>query len=97
MKFWLPRKHHCHSISKIEREKRRLIVFSRFVGGEEQSICGAGRMHCYRDAEEELLRRTTMEQCNCLPACTSTDYNVEVSEREFDEYNRINADMNYQR
>lgn len=61
------------------------------------SICGAGRMHCYRDAEAELLRRSTLEECNCLPACTSTDYNVEVSEREFDEFNRINADMNYQR
>lgn len=61
------------------------------------SICGAGRMHCYREAEEELLRRSTMEECNCLPACTSTDFNVEVSEREFDEFNRINADLNYQR
>lgn len=61
------------------------------------SICGAGRMHCYREAEEELLRRSTMEECNCLPACTSTYFNVEVSEREFDEFNRINADLNYQR
>lgn len=61
------------------------------------SICGAGRMHCYRDAEDELLRRSTLDECNCLPACTSTDYNVEISEREFDEFNRINGDLNYQR
>lgn len=61
------------------------------------SICGAGRMHCYRDAEEELLRLSTLEECNCLPACTSTEYKVEVSEREFDEFNRINSDLNYQR
>lgn len=74
-----------------------LINSNWFTGGEEMSLCGAGRLHCYREAEDELLRRSTMEECNCLPACTSTDYNVEISEREFDEFNRINADMNYQR
>lgn len=79
---------------KIEFSYQKLL---KFAGGEEMSICGAARMHCYRDAEEELLRRSTLDECKCLPACTSTDYNVEISEREFDEYNRINGDLNYQR
>lgn len=86
-------------IRLFQRYYAKLNCYSFYFlkGGEEMSLCGAGRLHCYREAEDELLRRTTMDECNCLPACTSTDYNVEISEREFDEFNRINADMNYQR
>lgn len=90
--------HHCdmECASNFTYWRCGCVKFS-MPRGEEMSICGAARMHCYRDAEEELLRRSTLDECKCLPACTSTDYNVEISEREFDEYNRINGDLNYQR
>ncbi|XP_055309664.1 uncharacterized protein LOC129573300 [Sitodiplosis mosellana] len=63
------------------------------------SICGIGEdiIGCLMDAEEKFFEKdfnddlakeqTTLTGCNCLPACNSIDYNVEISQNEFSKTN----------
>lgn len=61
------------------------------------SVCGAAKISCYSDAEDELLElefkeglKTSKEnyrgktKCNCLPACTTIAYDAEISQAEYD-------------
>lgn len=45
-------------------------------------------MVCYNNAEAELLTgnrtKSFREQCNCLPTCTSIEYNVHIDHIKFD-------------
>lgn len=57
-------------------------------------ICGAAKIACYNEAEDNLLKKQFMEglslgqeeikDCNCLPACTSITYDAEISQAPFD-------------
>jgi len=61
-------------------------------------ICGASKIECYNNAEDMLLGKQFSEglhdsvvenvhgetQCNCLPACTSINYDAEISQADFD-------------
>ncbi|XP_060654838.1 pickpocket protein 28 [Drosophila nasuta] len=60
-------------------------------------VCGAGRLQCYNDAEDELLLKEFQQgmsqdgentraetDCNCLPSCTSIAYEAEISQADFD-------------
>ncbi|XP_073811880.1 pickpocket protein 28-like [Musca autumnalis] len=65
----------------------------------EMEICGENKIRCYRRAKEQLQLQQFAEglqkvngvegtavaaDCNCMPACTSLDYETEISEGYFD-------------
>uniref|UniRef100_A0A182J6D0 Uncharacterized protein n=1 Tax=Anopheles atroparvus TaxID=41427 RepID=A0A182J6D0_ANOAO len=68
---------------------------------EQTKVCGAGMIQCYNEAEDELLLEDVMylvdktkdfrAKCNCLPACTSVQYDAEISQAGFDWSNLISA------
>lgn len=64
---------------------------------DKTPICGASKIACYDQAEDDLLRKQyiggitsnthtqhSQIECNCLPACTSITYNAEISQAPFD-------------
>ncbi|XP_005178342.2 pickpocket protein 28 [Musca domestica] len=70
-------------------------------------VCGEDKIHCYDRAEDSLLLREFSEglkdilnedrietECNCMPACTSLDYNTEISQANFDLYDMLKATGN---
>lgn len=59
-------------------------------------ICGAAKIACYNEAEDSILQKEIDEglssstdsirgntKCNCLPACTSIQYDAEMSQATF--------------
>ncbi|KAG4070425.1 hypothetical protein HA402_005657 [Bradysia odoriphaga] len=66
-------------------------------------ICGAAKIACYNEAEDNLLKEQFAEgltlepgaervkACNCLPACTSITYDAEISQAPFDWISLFNA------
>lgn len=68
----------------------------------EVPICSEDKIHCYQRAREQLLLEKFLEGvhsidqssgigCNCMPACTSLDYETEISEGNFDLVNTLKA------
>lgn len=60
------------------------------VGNKSTPICGASKILCYHDAEDELIAKDHLDgisndktDCNCLPACASMKYDVEITHDEF--------------
>uniref|UniRef100_A0A182QS19 Pickpocket n=1 Tax=Anopheles farauti TaxID=69004 RepID=A0A182QS19_9DIPT len=61
---------------------------------DQTDVCGASKIDCYNDAEDDLLEedvkyivdksRDFRAKCNCLPACTSVQYDAEISQADFD-------------
>ncbi|XP_055599041.1 pickpocket protein 28-like [Uranotaenia lowii] len=59
----------------------------------ETAICGASKIQCYNEAEDELLSQDVKysvdksfdfrAKCDCLPACTSVQYDAEISQADF--------------
>lgn len=54
-------------------------------------ICGIAKVNCYTYAENDLLEdvggiesSTTINSCNCLPACTSISYDSEISQAPYE-------------
>ncbi|XP_049547443.1 pickpocket protein 28-like [Anopheles darlingi] len=57
-------------------------------------VCGASKIDCYNEAEDELLEEDIKyivdkmydfrARCNCLPACTSIQYDAEISQADLD-------------
>ncbi|XP_013101819.2 pickpocket protein 28-like [Stomoxys calcitrans] len=74
----------------------------------ETPVCGADKLSCYRKANEELLFRQfnrglqaieaveALGDCDCLPACTSLDYETEISEGSFSLENTLKAIGDFQ-
>ncbi|XP_005176880.1 pickpocket protein 11-like [Musca domestica] len=64
-------------------------------------VCDSQKLNCYRQAKDQLLfqqfmeglkhPQTTLNNCDCLPACTALDYETEISEGSFNVANTINA------
>jgi len=66
-------------------------------------VCGLNDITCYTSAQDELytlLQNQTMAKsvddrvdisCNCLPACTSLEYNFEISRAKYDVAKTIRA------
>uniref|UniRef100_A0A1I8NHK4 Amiloride-sensitive sodium channel n=1 Tax=Musca domestica TaxID=7370 RepID=A0A1I8NHK4_MUSDO len=53
----------------------------------DMPVCREHQIHCYETIEDELMLRQfsdNVDNCHCLPACTSLDYNVEISQSHFD-------------
>ncbi|XP_073811878.1 pickpocket protein 28-like [Musca autumnalis] len=71
----------------------------------DMAICGEDKIGCYAHARERLLRKQFKESlenpgeaigCNCLPGCTSLDYETEISEASFDLVNTLRALDSYE-
>lgn len=72
------------------------MKFFHFSGGKDTKICGAAKISCYEEAEimlfDEKVARTKYDKsissfrhaCNCMPACTSIDYDAEINNVKFD-------------
>ncbi|XP_037031858.1 pickpocket protein 28-like isoform X2 [Bradysia coprophila] len=70
---------------------------------KDTPICGAAKIACYNEAEDNLLKEQFTEgltlepgaervkACNCLPACTSITYDAEISQAPFDWVSLFNA------
>lgn len=70
---------------------------------EDTPICGAAKIACYNEAEDNLLKaqfeegltiqpgQDRVKGCNCLPACTSITYDAEISQSPFDWISLFNA------
>lgn len=69
-------------------------------GDKDTPICGVAKHSCVAKVEKKLLKEAFLEsskdvdsvkkRCNCLPACTSINYDIELSPAEFnlDEFHR---------
>lgn len=65
---------------------------------EETPVCGALKVKCYNEAEDDHLWKEFTDglrkektyshggntECNCLPSCTSITYDAETSQADFD-------------
>lgn len=69
--------------------------FFALAGDNDTKICGGkhAMIRCYQMAETKLFRQSASKknvgksfrnECNCLPACTSIEYNADVSHIKFD-------------
>lgn len=52
-------------------------------GDNNTRICGVAKMRCYHDAEWRLAdsfgwQSSYLKKCNCLPACASIKYDVDI-------------------
>ena len=57
-------------------------------------MCGVTKLDCTDKIEEKMINQTFLERlnhidmtdnsCNCLPACTSITYDLEISQAKFD-------------
>ncbi|XP_075167591.1 pickpocket protein 28-like [Haematobia irritans] len=67
-------------------------------------ICGENKIECYMKAQNELNLKqfkdglqlakegiAPADNCNCMPACTSLEYEAEISEGHFDLVNTLKA------
>ncbi|KAL9702139.1 hypothetical protein quinque_005657 [Culex quinquefasciatus] len=60
---------------------------------DQTEVCGASKIECYNEAEDELLSQEVKysvdksydfrAKCDCLPACTSVQYDAEISQADF--------------
>lgn len=77
------------------------VLFTQHLLGDSNTpICGASKIMCYNNAEDDLLKQDFVEGltesktkrgCNCLPACTSITYDAEISQANFDFVSLFNA------
>lgn len=63
------------------------------IRSEDMPVCETNKIICMRDAETELLEMGVLDddnesnfhtECDCMPACTSVDYDVEITQNEFE-------------
>uniref|UniRef100_A0A1I8M197 Amiloride-sensitive sodium channel n=1 Tax=Musca domestica TaxID=7370 RepID=A0A1I8M197_MUSDO len=60
----------------------------------DMPVCNLDAMDCYTSAEEDMLLKKfnghhgngdgDVDQCNCLPSCTSLDYDMQISKGRLD-------------
>lgn len=74
----------------------KLLRIFQFLGDRNTQICGAASVKCYQAAERELFEeiepddandfqaKVFRDECNCLPACTSIEYDVNIERAKFD-------------
>ena len=63
------------------------------VRSEDMPVCETNQISCMQDAETELLEMGVLDdenetnfhtECDCMPGCTSVDYDVEITQNEFE-------------
>lgn len=66
----------------------------------DMPVCAEDKIACYLDAEDKMIMdnfRSTdpnKDDCNCLPSCTSLEFDTEISQADFDAKKSLQA-MNY--
>lgn len=56
----------------------------------DMPVCGADKIACYLNAENRMLQEyffespTDSNSCNCMPSCTSLEYDTEISQSDID-------------
>lgn len=61
-----------------------------FTGSASTPICGGVKIECCESVTKtffefsETVDQSPLDKCNCLPACTSIEYNTEVGHSKFD-------------
>ncbi|XP_058117490.1 pickpocket protein 28-like [Anopheles ziemanni] len=68
---------------------------------DNTKVCGASQIQCYNEAEDDMLLEDVKylvdksfdfrAKCNCLPACTSVQYDAEISQAALDWKSLIEA------
>lgn len=72
---------------------------------DETPICGTSKIPCYDQAEDDLLQeqyvdgitandKLSLNECNCLPSCTSIRYEAEITQAPYDYIRASNAFRN---
>ncbi|XP_061393669.1 pickpocket protein 28-like [Musca vetustissima] len=55
----------------------------------DMPICSEDKIHCYIQAEDKMLLENfgnrDKDACNCMPSCTSLEYDVELAQSDFSE------------
>lgn len=83
----------CVKFSMPSRKSKKFLNFvvtknESITGDENTRICGAGRIKCYKAAEKTLMTNSSArlfrKTCNCLPGCTSIEYNANIDRVKFD-------------
>lgn len=64
-----------------------ITVNVHVTGDKNTKICGAAKINCYKAAEKKLFDETQLllSQCNCLPSCTSIEYDVKIDQIKYDQ------------
>lgn len=64
------------------------------IGDRRTRICGGAKIKCYKEAEKIFSTNTNSKsirsKCNCLPACTSIEYNVNIDRVTTNDENQLN-------
>lgn len=92
VKFSMPSK----QIGNISLFESHLLLVRCFVGDSNTKICGPMKMNCYLLAKSKLFQgdinsaldatESFRMKCNCLPTCTSVQYDRSISELEIDRF-----------
>lgn len=70
-----------------------MVKYCMILGDKNTPVCGMGRISCYIQAKLMLLFHSVIDNdlvrkhikaCNCLPSCTSIDYNPVIDRVKFD-------------
>lgn len=61
----------------------KLKCRSRSPGDVNTTVCSMFDMDCFTQAEEKFTNDAIVEQCDCLPDCSSIEYDHEMSQTQF--------------
>lgn len=62
-----------------------------FAGDKNTKVCTMSEIRCYVEADSKFSSSLTVEQCSCLPDCTTITYDVEISQAQSVDLTDINA------
>lgn len=69
----------------------------------ETPVCGISNIKCCREAKRDMIhmkfeeskllnkRGTRKSKCNCLPSCTSIEYDTEITQAQFETQEMLDA------
>lgn len=91
VKFHMPSKNQNHFLLC----NHSCIVAFFGLGDRSTKTCGASSINCYRNAEQKLFEavgldssknvgKSFLNRCNCLPACTSIEYDADLESIKVD-------------
>lgn len=71
-----------------------LFLYLIIQGDKNTPICGVAKHSCAEQTEREMMKASFLEslknagsakkRCNCLPACISVNYDIELSPSKYD-------------
>lgn len=54
------------------------------LGAKDVKICGPSKIDCTITADNTIFQTDAYDECNCLPACESINYDVDSSQADYD-------------